>query len=176
MQDEKNIFISIVLFIFFFSFSSPPPTDCVLYAVGKPVYHKSTNVTYGSWLKDAHPRNKEFGEKIWTTYETHHTIIFEFTDKTSFRNNHATELRLKSPGFQVCVGLEYYNFLLFLRKGCFWFESATIFDMTRLGWKRRCSKWRKNPTKNLFGIGKWMGSSFPSLPRKILRSDLHRKG
>lgn len=77
--------------------------DCVLYAVGKPVYHKSTNVTYGSWLKDAHPPNKEFGEKIWTTYETHHNIIFEFADKTSFRNNQAMELRLKSPGFQVCT-------------------------------------------------------------------------
>lgn len=77
-----------------------PHTDCVLYAVGKPVYHKSTNVTYGSWLKDVIPYNSE---KIWTTYETHHTIIFEFADKTSFRNNQATQLRLKSPGFQVCA-------------------------------------------------------------------------
>lgn len=77
--------------------------DCILYAVGKPVYHKSTDVTYGSWLKDSHPRTKEFSEKIWTTYETDRTIIYEFADKTSFRNNQANELRLKSPGFQVCL-------------------------------------------------------------------------
>ncbi|XP_055319441.1 uncharacterized protein LOC129577050 [Sitodiplosis mosellana] len=88
--------------------------DCVLYAVGKPVYHKSTDVTYGSWLKDSHPRTKEFSEKIWTTYETDRSIIYEFADKTSFRNNQANELRLKSPGFQgnahvVYNGSFYYH-------------------------------------------------------------------
>lgn len=98
----KNVVISIVLSRFLVVFSLRL-ADCILYAVGKPVYHKSTNVTYGSWLKDAHPRNKDFGEKIWTTYETHHTIIFEFADKISFRNNQAMELHLKSPGFQVWV-------------------------------------------------------------------------
>lgn len=77
--------------------------DCVLYAVGKPVYHKSTNVTYGSWLKDSRPRNKEMDEKIWTTYETESNIIYEFADKASFRNNQANELRLKTPGFQVYI-------------------------------------------------------------------------
>lgn len=87
-------------------------TDCVLYAVGKPVYHKSTNVTYGSWLKDSHPRNKEMAEKIWTTYETHHNIIYEFADKTSFRNNQANDLRLKSPGFQVCSCFEMLSLLI----------------------------------------------------------------
>lgn len=75
-------------------------SDCVLYAVGKPVYHKSMNVTYGSWLKDAQPRGKV--EKIWTTYETDHDIIYQFDDKTEFRNNKAKEIhRLKLPGFQV---------------------------------------------------------------------------
>lgn len=98
----KYFFSSLYLFSFCFA-------DCVLYAVGKPVYHKSTDVTYGSWLKDSNPRTKEFSEKIWTTYETDRTIIYEFADKTSFRNNQAKELRLKSPGFQVCCS----NFFLF---------------------------------------------------------------
>lgn len=75
--------------------------DCVLYAVGKPVYHKATNFAYASWLKDSRPRNKEMEEKIWTTYETEPQLIYEFADKASFRNNEANELRLKLPGFQV---------------------------------------------------------------------------
>lgn len=84
---------ALLFFIFIFS-------DCVLYAVGKPVYHKSMNVTYGSWLKDAQPRGKV--EKIWTTYETDHNIIYQFDDKTEFRNNKAKEIHhLKMPGFQV---------------------------------------------------------------------------
>lgn len=85
--------------------------DCVLYAVGKPVYHKATNVTYGSWLKDAVTMNEEFAKKIWTTYETHPTLIFEFADKIAFRNNQANEKRLRPPGFQVCARrriLEFY--------------------------------------------------------------------
>lgn len=57
------------------------------------------NLTYGSWLKDAHTRGKV--EKIWTTYETDHRIIYQFDDKTEFRNNKAKELHLKMPGFQV---------------------------------------------------------------------------
>lgn len=112
-----RFFFSALFLSYFFSISFSLPythtfnvllyaTDCVLYAVGKPVYHKSTNVTYGSWLKDSHPRNKEMAEKIWTTYETHHNIIYEFADKTSFRNNQANDLRLKSPGFQVCSCFE----------------------------------------------------------------------
>ncbi|XP_031630325.1 uncharacterized protein LOC116345246 [Contarinia nasturtii] len=88
--------------------------DCVLYAVGKPVYHKLTDsVAYGSWLKDARPRT-EFAEKIWTTYETDRTKIYEFADKQMFRNNQANELHLKSPGFQgnahvVYNGSFYYH-------------------------------------------------------------------
>lgn len=88
------------IFASFLITSADSSVDCVLYAVGKPVYHKSTNVTYGSWLKDSHPRTKELSEKIWTTYETHQNIIYEFADKTSFRNSQGNELRLKSS-FQV---------------------------------------------------------------------------
>lgn len=107
------LFLLLFSFDFFLFFLFFP--DCVLYAVGKPVYHKSTDVTYGSWLKDSHPRTKEFSEKIWTTYETDRTIIYEFADKTSFRNNQANELRLKSPGFQVCnVFISIFNYISLL--------------------------------------------------------------
>lgn len=107
----------------FYHLLFPWAIDCVLYAVGKPVYHKSTNVTYGSWLKDSRPRNKEMDEKIWTTYETHNTSIYEFADKASFRNNQANELRLKFPGFQVHCLFTLNNVYYISSKGCW-----------RLGW------------------------------------------
>lgn len=95
------MFISLVFLSLFFG-DCCVIADCVLYAVGKPVYHKSTNITYGSWLKDAQSTG-ETREKVWTTYETHSNIVFEFADKLSFRNNKGVELRLRPPGFQVCA-------------------------------------------------------------------------
>lgn len=141
---KKCSFLLLLFFSHFFLFSVIVViADCVLYAVGKPVYHKSTNVTYGSWLKDAHSIN-ETREKIWTTYETHHTIVFEFADKTSFRNNQANELRLKSPGFQVCVWLHAHGLdmwlVLLMRKGCFselyWKKCGEKFHTCKVEWSR----------------------------------------
>lgn len=69
----------------------------MLYAVGKPVYHKWTDLPYGSWLKDPHPKNEDGGEKIWTTYDTHNTTIYEFNDKAKFRNNISHTYTLAKP-------------------------------------------------------------------------------
>lgn len=61
--------------------------DCVLYAVGKPVYHKFTEQNYGSWLKDAQPKNDDVGEKIWYTNETDVNFLYEFENKIKYRNS-----------------------------------------------------------------------------------------
>ena len=71
-----------------------------MYAVGKPVYHKYTNQTYGSWLKDPEPRNDEIGDKIWATNELDSEHLYEYLNKTHFRNNQRKLYKL-NPGFQV---------------------------------------------------------------------------
>lgn len=75
--------------------------DCMLYAVGKPVYHKWNDYPYGSWLKDPHPRNESYEERIWTAYDTDNRAIFEYSDKTKFRNNNITQAYSLSKAFTV---------------------------------------------------------------------------
>lgn len=62
-------------------------TDCILYAVGKPVYHKFVDQNYGSWLKDTNPKNDVIAEKIWATNENDTHYIYEYPNKTSYRDN-----------------------------------------------------------------------------------------
>ncbi|XP_055839333.1 uncharacterized protein LOC129907245 [Episyrphus balteatus] len=61
-------------------------TSCLLYAVGKPVFHKSIDETYGSWLKDAaaKPRDKE---KIYVTRENVTNRLYEFSNKMEYRGS-----------------------------------------------------------------------------------------
>lgn len=69
--------------------------------MGKPVYHKFTDLTYGSWLKDALPKNDDVGEKIWTTNESDTLHVYEYANKAKYRNNIPKIHRLKPPGFRV---------------------------------------------------------------------------
>ncbi|XP_059613225.1 uncharacterized protein LOC132259559 [Phlebotomus argentipes] len=88
--------------------------DCVLYAVGKPVYHKFTEQNYGAWLKDPTPKNDAVGEKIWATKENDSFRLYEYANKAVYRNNVPTKsYRLERP-FQgnthvVLNGSFYYN-------------------------------------------------------------------
>lgn len=78
-------------------------TDCILYAVGKPVYHKYTEQNYGSWLKDTNPKNDAIAEKIWSTNENETSVIYEFPNKTAYRDNiDKNQIRLETP-WQVCT-------------------------------------------------------------------------
>lgn len=79
--------------------------DCVLYAVGKPVYHKFTDQTYGSWLKDPLPKNDDVGERIWTTNESDTLHVYEYANKAKYRNNTPRLHKLKPPGFRVSFGV-----------------------------------------------------------------------
>nr|XP_040223621.2 uncharacterized protein LOC120949998 isoform X1 [Anopheles coluzzii]XP_040223622.2 uncharacterized protein LOC120949998 isoform X1 [Anopheles coluzzii] len=89
-------------------------TDCVLYAVGKPVYHKYTEQLYGAWLKDPAARNDAMEKKVWATRENDTHRLFEFANKTTYRNNVATKTyRLERPfrgnAHVVYNGSFYYN-------------------------------------------------------------------
>ncbi|XP_058066381.1 uncharacterized protein LOC131216002 [Anopheles bellator] len=89
-------------------------TDCVLYAVGKPVYHKYTEQLFGAWLKDPAARNDAQEKKVWATRENDTNRLFEFANKTTYRNNVATKTyRLERPfrgnAHVVYNGSFYYN-------------------------------------------------------------------
>lgn len=75
--------------------------DCVLYAVGKPVYHKYSDQNYGAWLKDPMARNDQIAERIWATRENDNFQLFEYADKVTYKTNRTSKVyRLQFP-FQV---------------------------------------------------------------------------
>ncbi|XP_037941142.1 olfactomedin-like protein 2A [Teleopsis dalmanni] len=88
--------------------------SCLLYAVGKPVFHKSVNETYGCWLRD--PAAKETDrEKTFVTNENDAYNLFEFTTKIQYRLNNVPRKKYGiSEGFYgnahiVYNGSFYYN-------------------------------------------------------------------
>lgn len=77
--------------------------DCVLYAVGKPVYFKSTEQNYGAWLRDPMARNDIIAERIWMTKENDGFQLFEYANKAAYRNNMASKVyRMQFP-FKVNI-------------------------------------------------------------------------
>ncbi|XP_068219058.1 uncharacterized protein [Palaemon carinicauda] len=56
--------------------------DCLLSAVGQPMYHRHTESLYGSWMRDSHPRDDMAEFKLWTTRHRDPWSLYEFS------NNH----------------------------------------------------------------------------------------
>ncbi|KAK6642604.1 hypothetical protein RUM43_004106 [Polyplax serrata] len=88
--------------------------DCLLYAVGKPVYHRYTDQTYGSWMRDPMPRTEAQGETFWVTSESDSTHLYEFANKTAYRKDIPTrvyelEHPLKGNAHVIYNGSFYYN-------------------------------------------------------------------
>lgn len=72
--------------------------DCQVYAVGKPVYNRDSNASYGSWMKDPVPRVSN--ETIWmTTNEIN--ILLEFSNKSMFKAKNSTKTHNLSYPFFV---------------------------------------------------------------------------
>lgn len=70
-------------------------TDCVLYAVGKPVYHRYTNQTNGSWMRD--PCDKG-GDKFYATKEDDADHLYRYDNKAMFRKDlHSWRYNLSYP-------------------------------------------------------------------------------
>jgi len=61
--------------------------DCVLSAIGKPVYHRFTDTPYGNWMRDSMPRTTADGEKYWATKYNQSYTLYEYTNKTTFKKD-----------------------------------------------------------------------------------------
>ena len=85
--------------------------ECLLENIGKPVFHRYDSDLYGSWMqvsshrncnlqqplirtavyfKDAIDREGEDGQKIWVTKSTDNSTLFEFINKTMYRDDKPT--------------------------------------------------------------------------------------
>ncbi|XP_060533065.1 uncharacterized protein LOC132706029 [Cylas formicarius] len=85
-------------------------TDCVLYAVGKAVFHRESSYNYGWWMKD--PSTEQ--DKYWMTKENNTAVLFEYNNKTSFEKDMSTrQYHLDHPfggnSHVVYNGLFFYN-------------------------------------------------------------------
>ncbi|XP_053964726.1 uncharacterized protein LOC128867494 [Anastrepha ludens] len=87
----------------------------LLYAVGKPVFHKSVNEMYGSWLRDSSAAADIDHEKTYVTEESDTHNLYEYPTKSKYRLNWTPRRKYNIPeGFQgnahvVYNGSFYYN-------------------------------------------------------------------
>ncbi|XP_043072303.1 uncharacterized protein LOC6565277 isoform X2 [Drosophila grimshawi] len=87
---------------------------CYLYAVGKPVFNKVVNEKFGSWLRDAAPKDVD-REKTFVTNENDAFNLFEFSTRIQYRTNSVPRHKYEiSEGFQgnahvVYNGSFYYH-------------------------------------------------------------------
>ncbi|EFA07484.2 uncharacterized protein LOC659930 [Tribolium castaneum] len=89
-------------------------TNCVLYAVGKPVYHRYSDHNNGCWMRDSNPLVEKDAEKFWVTQEDDPSHLFQFDNKTMFRRNAPSRTYVLSYPFQgnahvIYNGSFYYN-------------------------------------------------------------------
>ncbi|XP_065167503.1 uncharacterized protein [Atheta coriaria] len=86
-------------------------TDCLLYAVGKPVYIRYSNQSVGCWMRDPLEMT---GDRYYTTKEDDAYRLFQFDNKTLFRKDTPSrEYKLiypfKGNAHVVFNGSFYYN-------------------------------------------------------------------
>lgn len=62
-------------------------SDCVLSAIGKPVFHRFTDAPYGNWMKDSLPRTSIDVEKYWATKYNESYTLYEYSNKTTFKKD-----------------------------------------------------------------------------------------
>lgn len=64
-------------------------SDCALYAVGKPVYHRFTDQIYGCWMRDSNPPTAKDSEKFWVTTDKpdDNYKLYEYENKAMFRKD-----------------------------------------------------------------------------------------
>lgn len=71
--------------------------------MGKPVFHKVVNEKFGSWLRDAAPRETD-REKTFVTNENDAYNLFEFSTRIQYRMNSVPRHKYEiSEGFQVII-------------------------------------------------------------------------
>lgn len=72
--------------------------DCQVHAVGKPVYNRNSNASFGSWMKDPDPSSSN--DTIWMTLTDINTLL-EFSNKTVFKNDTPSKTHTLNYPFQV---------------------------------------------------------------------------
>lgn len=87
-------------------------TDCLLYAVGKPVYHRYTGDEHGCWMRDSSPKSDTAGEKLWVTKSGENSYLYEYENKTLFRKDARRQITLpyKFKVFRPPCNLLSYSF------------------------------------------------------------------
>lgn len=76
----------------------------LLYAVGKPVFHKSVNEIYGCWLRDPATSADIDHEKTYVTEENDTHNLYEYPTKMKYRMNWSPRRKYNIPeGFQVSL-------------------------------------------------------------------------
>lgn len=63
--------------------------DCVLSAVGKPVFNRYSTHSVGCWMRDPVAQGA-LGEKYWVTSVDDNKHLYEYLNKTAFTRNHPT--------------------------------------------------------------------------------------
>lgn len=83
--------------------------DCQVYQVGKPVYNRYSNATYGSWMKDPSPKTSN--DTIWMTVEDQKRTLIEFSNKSAFKTNARTKQYDLNAEFHVSILRQYVKFV-----------------------------------------------------------------
>ncbi|XP_063626917.1 uncharacterized protein LOC134798420 isoform X1 [Cydia splendana] len=74
-------------------------TNCQLYAIGKPVYHRFKDEMFGAWLRDSNSSEAQ-KEKLWTTQENDVERLREYWSKARFKNDQVDQPhKLQRPFF-----------------------------------------------------------------------------
>ena len=73
--------------------------DCVLHAVGKPVFHNHLELVFGAWMRDSNTKSEN--EKIWLTKEGEYSQLYEFSSKVNYRKNAPSKVYRLPHQFKV---------------------------------------------------------------------------
>lgn len=74
--------------------------DCVLSAVGKPVFNRYSSAPAGCWMREP-VQSGISGEKYWVTKMENTTQLFEFSNRTAFAKGQPTRIFTLPFGFKV---------------------------------------------------------------------------
>lgn len=59
----------------------------MLYAVGKPVYHRESFYNNGGWMRDPNPVLDKDAEKYYVTREDDPARLYQYDNKTYFKKD-----------------------------------------------------------------------------------------
>lgn len=86
--------------------------------MGKPVFNRVSNASFGSWMKD--PMSRDSNDTIWMTVNEINAL-YQFSNKSMFKDNRPTKTYTLSYSFHVSkmnktilLLITMYNFIIIL--------------------------------------------------------------